>query len=127
MRDRDAGVGRAGDRRGNAGHDLEGKPGGNELSASSPPRPKTNGSPPLRRTTRFPFFASATSSALIWSCGRVCALDRLPTWMTSVPAGTIAAISRDTSASMAMRSASAINSAARRVRSPGSPGPAPTR
>ena len=36
--------------------------------ASSLPRPKTNGSPPLSRTTRFPSRASRTSSALISAC-----------------------------------------------------------
>ena len=39
---------------------------------SSMPRPKTNGSPPLSRTTRLPASACSTSSALICSC----AIDR---------------------------------------------------
>ena len=38
-------------------------------SASSPPRPNTNGSPPLSRTTRRPRRACVISSMLICSCG----------------------------------------------------------
>ena len=38
-------------------------------SASSPPRPKTYGSPPFSRSTRRPALASAISSAVISSCG----------------------------------------------------------
>ena len=36
--------------------------------ASSPPRPKTKGSPPFRRNTRFSSFASRTSMSEISSC-----------------------------------------------------------
>ncbi len=50
--DGDAGVGGHGDGRGDAGHDLERDAGRASASASSPPRPKTKGSPPLSRTTR---------------------------------------------------------------------------
>ena len=49
--DRDARVGRRGDRGGDAGHDLERDAGAASASASSPPRANTNGSPPLSRTT----------------------------------------------------------------------------
>ena len=53
--DGDAGVGGRGHAGGDAGHDLERRsPASRSTSASSPPRPNTNGSPPLRRTTRRP-------------------------------------------------------------------------
>ena len=42
-------------------------------SASSPPRPNKNGSPPFSRTTRFPARVFSTSSASISSCFSVCA------------------------------------------------------
>ena len=45
-----------------------GTPAATSASASSPPRPNTNGSPPLRRTTRLPLRPSLTSVALISSC-----------------------------------------------------------
>ena len=48
-------------------------------SASSPPRPKTNGSPPLSRTTRLPCRALSINSRLVCSCGTVCVPARLPT------------------------------------------------
>jgi len=47
--------------------------------ASSPPRPKTIGSPPLSRTTRFPSRASCSSSAVIASCSIEGAPPRFPT------------------------------------------------
>src|ERR671920_287744 len=53
-------------------------------SASSDPRPKTNGSPPLSRTTRLPACAWATSWALISSWrGAVPVQLVLPTSTTS--------------------------------------------
>ena len=69
VRDRDPGVGGRGDARGDAGHDLEGDAGLAQGGASSPPRPNTNGSPPLSRTTRLPARACSTSRALVSSCG----------------------------------------------------------
>src|SRR5579875_1245271 len=48
-------------------------------SASSPPRPKTNGSPPFKRTTRFPSRASRIRSCVISSCESACA----PAWPRS--------------------------------------------
>ena len=55
LRDRDPGVGRRGHARGHARDDLEvGSPAARSACASSPPRPKTNGSPPFRRTTVAP-------------------------------------------------------------------------
>jgi hypothetical protein len=48
-------------------------------SASSPPRPNTNGSPPFSRTTRFPERPSETSSSLISSCATAGLPGSLPT------------------------------------------------
>ena len=47
--------------------------------SSSPPRPNTKGSPPLRRTVSGYFCAHSASSAQISSCARLCAPARLPT------------------------------------------------
>ena len=53
--DRDPGVGGRRDPGGDPGHDLERRPRRRaSASASSPPRPNTNGSPPLSRTTLRP-------------------------------------------------------------------------
>ncbi len=52
-------------------------------SNSSAPRPKTNGSPPLSRTTLFPCCASEISRALIASCGSVWLSGALPASITS--------------------------------------------
>ena len=49
------------------GTTSKGTPASAKASASSPPRPKTYGSPPLRRTTLFPCSASRSNSALISS------------------------------------------------------------
>ena len=56
-------------------------------SASSPPRPKTKGSPPLSRTTAFPSRPCATSSALICSCVIAARPGALPTSMRAAVAG----------------------------------------
>jgi hypothetical protein len=48
-------------------------------SASSPPRPKMKGSPPLSRQTIFPSAAPFASRRLIPSCGSVWAPPTLPT------------------------------------------------
>jgi hypothetical protein len=53
------------------GTTSNGTPAAAKASASSPPRPKTNGSPPLSRTTRRPRRAWVINSALISSCGSV--------------------------------------------------------
>ena len=54
MRQRDAGIGEAAEPGGDAGHDAERDPRLGQASASSPPRPNTQGSPPLRRSTAAP-------------------------------------------------------------------------
>ncbi len=48
-------------------------------SASSPPRPKTKGSPPFSRTTVFPSLAFSTRVRLMSSCFMVWALEAFPT------------------------------------------------
>ena len=77
---RDAGVGGGGDAGGDAGDDLERDAGRRAaLRASSPPRPKTNGSPPLSRTTLLPAFAALDQPSPISSCGTVGTPGCLPT------------------------------------------------
>ncbi len=49
------------------GTNSKGTPAASSASPSSPPRPKTNGSPPFSRTTRFPSLPSRTSMSLISS------------------------------------------------------------
>ena len=51
--------------------------------ASSPPRPKTKGSPPLSRTTQRPWEAAATSVRLISACSMAASPGALPTKMRS--------------------------------------------
>src|SRR4028118_244997 len=50
------------------GTTSKGRPAASSASASSPPRPKTNGSPPLRRTTARPSRAWVTSR--VWLSSR---------------------------------------------------------
>ena len=69
------------------GTTSNGTPAATSASASSPPRPKTKGSPPLRRTTARPSSALRTSRALISSCGITWSLLALPTKMRSAAAG----------------------------------------
>ena len=54
-------------------------PAADSASASSPPLPKTNGSPPFRRTTLLPSFAFATRSSSISLWGMAASPGRLPT------------------------------------------------
>ena len=59
MRERNAGISRDAQRRGNARHHFERQcPASASASASSPPRPKINGSPPFSRTTFRPRLAA---------------------------------------------------------------------
>ena len=94
-------------------------------NASSPPRPKTNGSPPFNRTTFRPCRPSSTRSALIisWGTGRP---GRLPTSISSADAGIRSSTPSPTSASWTTTSAASMRRTARNVSSSGSPGPAPT-
>ncbi|MMZ64286.1 hypothetical protein D1872_265990 [compost metagenome] len=55
-----------------------GMPRAASASASSPPRPNTNGSPPLRRTTRLPSSALSIIRRWIMSCVMACRPGALP-------------------------------------------------
>ena len=95
--------------------------------ASSPPRPNTNGSPPLRRAT-IPegySFANWTSSLLISDCLTLWWVGILPTSTIFAPALHIPRIAGETSRSYTTTSARSRISFPRSVKSPGSPGPAP--
>ena len=61
------------------GTTSNGTPAAASASASSPPRPNTNGSPPLRRTTLLPARPSSTSSSLVSSWVSAAAPGSLPT------------------------------------------------
>jgi hypothetical protein len=60
------------------GMTRKGIPAAASVIASSPPRPKTNGSPPLSRSTRCPARASDTSRWLISACVAEGLPPRLP-------------------------------------------------
>ena len=108
------------------GTTRQGMPAAVNAAASSPPRAKRKGSPPFSRTTRCPARAPATSRALIFAWDSGAAPLRLPTG-TSVASGLARrSTPRPGRASWSTRSARRSASAARRVSSDGSPGPAPT-
>ena len=65
MRDRDSRVGRHSDAAVTPGTISKGTPWRARYSASSAPRPKTKGSPPLSRTTTRPAWACSSKNALI--------------------------------------------------------------
>ena len=69
------------------GTTVASRPAPASASSSSPPRPKTNGSPPLSRTTRLPARACSTSAALICSCVIAARPGALPTSMRSASEG----------------------------------------
>ena len=94
--------------------------------ASSPPRPKTKGSPPLSRTTCFPSRAFSISSRLIasWSWDSPAIF---PTKISSASERASLSNSSFTSRSYTMTSASFSRCSPATVIRPGSPGPAPTR
>ena len=99
-------------------------------STSSPPRPKRKGSPPLSRTTTADARPCSTSRRAIssWRPAPPAGVSgSLPTSMTSADDGTRSRTAGLTSRSCSTTSARASNAAPRLVRSPGSPGPAPTR
>src|SRR5690606_21835183 len=102
-------------------------PWANRNSSSSAPRPKMKGSPPLSRTTRWFCSARSTSSWLICSWGRLWNPLVLPTKRRSQPAGNRASRAGLTRRAWTTTSACRNRLQARRVSSPGSPGPAPTR
>ncbi len=99
-------------------------------SVSSPPRPKRKGSPPLRRTTTCDRRPCSISSSMICSWRAVpptAASGSLPTSISSADGGTRSKMAGLTRRSCSTTSARASSRAPRRVSSPGSPGPAPTR
>ena len=96
-------------------------------SSSSPPRPNTKLSPPFRRTTVFPCFASSTKIWLISCCGTGWLPAFFPTLMRFASCATSSRTSAPTSLSYTTTCAPAINSLARSVKRSASPGPAPTR
>ena len=102
------------------------KPCARKKSASSPPRPNTNGSPPLRRTTAWPARASASIHAWITSCGVGLRFPVLPTSMMRASAPMSWTTRASTSASTNTTSARRNHRTAATVSSSGSPGPAPT-
>ena len=61
------------------GTTSQGTPAASSASASSPPRPSTKGSPPLRRTTRFPSRAASIIIRWMVSCLMAGVPARLPT------------------------------------------------
>ena len=69
------------------GTTSNGTPAAASASASSPPRPNTNGSPPLRRTTVSPAAPRSTSTALIPSWSISTAPGALPTLTRSAAGG----------------------------------------
>ena len=96
-----------------------GTPAAMHARTSSPPRPSTNGSPPLSRTTRWPACARSTSTALISVCVRVCACGDLPASMTSTDGSSSASSARGASRSTTTTSASASARRPRVVIRPG--------
>ena len=61
------------------GTTSNGMPAAASASASSPPRPNTNGSPPFNRTTERPARASRIKMRVISACVLVCCFGCLPT------------------------------------------------
>jgi len=67
------------------GMTVTGMPAARQAMTSSPPRPKTNGSPPFSRTTVRPSLALATSIRSISACGTAWWPGVLPTSTSSAP------------------------------------------
>ncbi len=95
--------------------------------SSSMPRPKTYGSPPLRRTTDLPCLACSISALLMasWAMNRPYGIFAAS--ITSTWGGSSASRSRGPSRSAMTTSASASRRRPRTVMRSGSPGPPPTR
>src|SRR4029453_10630640 len=94
---------------------------------SSPPRPNTNGSPPLSRTTVSPRRPRSTSTRLMASCESATRPLAFPASTRSAPRGARSSRAAGASRSYTTTSARCSSSAPRNVTSRGSPGPAPTR
>jgi len=95
-------------------------------SPSSPPLPKTKGSPPFSRTTIFPSLPFSTRRALIFSWVSLWRPGSFPTSIISAPSPAHPRISGERSRSKRITSASSRSRLAFSVKSSGSPGPAPT-
>ena len=106
------------------GTTVTGMPARTHASHSSPPRPNTNGSPPLSRTTRLPARARSTSTSLISSWVRLCRCADLPQSITSTCGGSSVSSSRGASRSTTTTSAVATRRRPRTVINSGSPGTA---
>ena len=111
---------------GTPGTTCTGTPASRRRESSSPPRPKRKGSPPFKRTTCRPAWAFSNKRRPISSWGTLWWPGSLPTSSSSAPGW--AHWSRAGSMSRSYTTTSAWDRASlpRRVRSPGSPGPAPT-
>ena len=99
MGDRDAGIGEPADPGTDARHDAEGMPAATRARASSPPRPKTKGSPPLRRNTRRPSRASSISRSEMSRCLAEGLPPRFPAYSSITPGCARSRIRSSTSAS----------------------------
>src|SRR5262245_19140343 len=93
--------------------------------ASSAPRPNTQGSPPLSRSTRSPPRARSIRRLLISACVADGFPPRLPANSSRACGPAIASTRRSTSASWTTTLACASPASASSVNNPGSPGPAP--
>ena len=107
------------------GTTSNGTPAALSAKASSAPRPRTNGSPHLSRTTRWPRRAARIMRWWIDSWRIALRRARLPT-KNRCACGARSSAARDTRASNSTRSASAKRLTAFCVNRSGSPGPAPT-
>ena len=115
-----------GERRGDPGHHLDLDPARRSASASSPPRPNTNGSPPFRRTTRRPdrpwrdqqVVDLGLAARLAGALAHVDALGRPPAPGRGARVADQPVVDDDVGRGQQL-------GAARRVSRPGSPGPAP--
>ena len=76
-----------------------GTPASTSASASSPPRPNTNGSPPLRRSTRLPSRASWTRRSEMSGCLAEGLPPRLPAYSRVAPGRASFSVASSTSAS----------------------------
>ncbi|TWJ27611.1 hypothetical protein JD81_01102 [Micromonospora sagamiensis] len=109
------------------GTTVTGMPAAVQASSSSPPRPKTYGSPPLSRTTNAPADARSTRIRLISSWVRDGPYGIFEASTSSTSGCSSSRSSPGTSRSATTTSASASSRQPRRVISSASPGPAPTR
>ena len=103
-----------------------GMPCADRAAISSLARPKIAGSPPLSRTTRLPACAASMRRWPLAAWSRECRPERLPTLMRSAEGRPSSSTRGPTSASKKTTSAASSSRSALRVRSSGSPGPAPT-